>query len=397
MANDWFIKINNAEHGPLTSDKLKQLAQQGKVTPETFVKKGASGTWLQANHVTGLFPMAASAGAPTTAASLPKPDSPPNVPTATARPAVPSQRQNVPTALPPTPALPPVAEKKDNLVRNVGIAAGAIAVVIIALLVVPDMFRDKWELNNAHRVLAKLKEADGLQKSDPVAAYKIYDDVLKEAKQHKTTDLLTDELASAEKAQTALHAKVEDKIRAEEAEKQRHVDEETRPANEEKQRISAPTGYVIRMYGESQAPYLDDVDVPLTWTKTKKLAHRFPTKEEAERFVTELRRTLAISHAQRQLSDINGFGVESVDSDSNSTGGGAIPWGGLCCVACLAAPAICSWWAWQRGNRMRLQRANRMRHCPICEKENLAIGEGLSALRPPASMNATSRRLFAAS
>jgi hypothetical protein len=40
MSNDWYIKINNAEHGPLSSERLKQLAQQGKVTPDTPVKKG---------------------------------------------------------------------------------------------------------------------------------------------------------------------------------------------------------------------------------------------------------------------------------------------------------------------------------------------------------------------
>ena len=420
MSNDWYVKINNAEHGPLSSERLKQLALEGKVKPKTFVRKGDSGTWLKASHVTGLFPPAASAGTPATAVPPSKPNSPPSVPTATPRsavpavppPAMPSARpagpwRSAPTALsnqlrkdaddafaeiigekvlqtaPPstgntrpqeprtstptatsTPASPPVAEKKDNLVRNAGIAAGAIAVVIIALLVVPDLFRDKWELNNAHRVLAKLKEADGLQKSDPVAAHKIYDDVLKEAKQHKTTDLLSSELASAEKAMTALYAKVQDKSRAQEAEKRRAAEDEARPANEEKPRISAPSGYVIRMFGESQEPYLDDVNVPLTWTTTKSLAHRFPTKEEAERFVTQLRKTLAIAHAQRQLPSISGFGVESADSDSNSTGGGSnlAGWGGwCCCIGPMLGIVMGIWVAIQRGKRLR--------NCPACAKE----------------------------
>ena len=52
--NDWFVKINNAEHGPLTSERLKQLAQQGKVTPDTPVRKGQAGTWLKASSVKGL-------------------------------------------------------------------------------------------------------------------------------------------------------------------------------------------------------------------------------------------------------------------------------------------------------------------------------------------------------
>ena len=64
MANDWYVKIDNVEHGPLTAERLKQLAMQGKVTPETFVRKGATGTWLRAHNITGLFPLAASVAGP---------------------------------------------------------------------------------------------------------------------------------------------------------------------------------------------------------------------------------------------------------------------------------------------------------------------------------------------
>ena len=56
MSNDWFVRVNNAEHGPLSSDSLKQLVQQGKIGPETFIKQGASGTWLRASNVRGLLP-----------------------------------------------------------------------------------------------------------------------------------------------------------------------------------------------------------------------------------------------------------------------------------------------------------------------------------------------------
>ena len=56
MSDDWFVRVNNEEHGPLSSDRLKLLVQQGKIGPETFIKKGASGTWLRASHVKGLLP-----------------------------------------------------------------------------------------------------------------------------------------------------------------------------------------------------------------------------------------------------------------------------------------------------------------------------------------------------
>ena len=65
----------------------------------------------------------------------------------------------------------------------------------------PDLLRDKWEQNNSEGVVAKLKEADAFQKSDPFAAYKIYDEVLKEAQKHKVADeLFSKTLADAEKS-----------------------------------------------------------------------------------------------------------------------------------------------------------------------------------------------------
>ncbi len=132
-----------------------------------------------------------------------------------------------------------MGQAKDHLVRNVGIAAGAITVLILALIVVPDLLRDKWEQNNSERVVAKLKEADAFQKSDPFAAYKIYDEVLKEAQKHKVADeLFSKTLADAEKSRTTLYPKVQAQIRAEEAEKQRLAEEEARRAAAEKQRLA---------------------------------------------------------------------------------------------------------------------------------------------------------------
>ena len=60
MANDWFVKIDNkVESGPISSDTLKQLAQQGKIKRDTPLKKGASGNWISAGSIKGLpFPTA---------------------------------------------------------------------------------------------------------------------------------------------------------------------------------------------------------------------------------------------------------------------------------------------------------------------------------------------------
>jgi hypothetical protein len=108
MSTDWYIKINNAEHGPLSSDKLKQLAQQGKVTPDTSVKKGQAGTWHRANDVHGLFTTGNSHSAPAMAALPPKPAS--SAPTPT-----PSPPRVVPPALPQTAASLPASQPPDIL------------------------------------------------------------------------------------------------------------------------------------------------------------------------------------------------------------------------------------------------------------------------------------------
>ena len=55
MAAEWFVRIADVEHGPISSEALKQLAFEGQVTSELSVKKGASGNWVPAGRVKGLF------------------------------------------------------------------------------------------------------------------------------------------------------------------------------------------------------------------------------------------------------------------------------------------------------------------------------------------------------
>jgi len=116
---------------------------------------------------------------------------------------------------------------------------GGVCVLVIGFLVWFIATRDTWELDNASRVSAKLEEADRLQQSDPFAAYKAYDEVIKETKQHKIKEeQLAKRLANAEKSQAALYPKVQKKVRAEEAEKQRRVEEEARRVAVAKQRVA---------------------------------------------------------------------------------------------------------------------------------------------------------------
>ena len=78
-----------------------------------------------------------------------------------------------------------------------------------------------------------------LQKSDPSAAYKAYDEVLQEAKRHKIADTqFAETLASAEANRSALGKNIRVKIQAEEAEKERRADGE---AAEKKRKADADT------------------------------------------------------------------------------------------------------------------------------------------------------------
>lgn len=123
-----------------------------------------------------------------------------------------------------------------KVVAGVG---GVVCMITIGFLVWFVAIRDTWELHNVPQMSIRLDEADRLQKSDPLKAYKTYDEVLKEAEQHKVTDeQFLKKLAKAEKSRTALYQKVQEQIRAEEAEKQRQAEEEARRAAEEQRRVA---------------------------------------------------------------------------------------------------------------------------------------------------------------
>ena len=108
-------------------------------------------------------------------------------------------------------------QEKDCLVRNVAIVVVGITAFIVAVILVPHLMRDKWESYNMGRVIGRLEEADRLQQTDPLAAYKTYDAVLKEAQQHTITDEgFASKLAVAEQSRAALYEKVEEEIKAEE-------------------------------------------------------------------------------------------------------------------------------------------------------------------------------------
>jgi DNA-directed RNA polymerase subunit RPC12/RpoP len=56
VADGWYYQINGNTVGPVRSSEFKKAAAAGIVAPETLIRKGASGDWVTATDVKGLFP-----------------------------------------------------------------------------------------------------------------------------------------------------------------------------------------------------------------------------------------------------------------------------------------------------------------------------------------------------
>jgi hypothetical protein len=58
MAREWFIRHSGKECGPYSGQALKLLAESGRLTPDSLVKRGEHGHWAWARQLQGLaFPV----------------------------------------------------------------------------------------------------------------------------------------------------------------------------------------------------------------------------------------------------------------------------------------------------------------------------------------------------
>jgi hypothetical protein len=55
MATGWFVRRGANVEGPLSPGGLKRLAAMGELSPETPVRQGTDGQWVEARRVQGLF------------------------------------------------------------------------------------------------------------------------------------------------------------------------------------------------------------------------------------------------------------------------------------------------------------------------------------------------------
>ena len=79
MAEDWFVKIEGKEKGPITGQQLRVAVAKGKVLAEHLIRRGTDGPWVPAGRVKGLFPEQPSGDAKK-AAGQAKPAKPPAKP-----------------------------------------------------------------------------------------------------------------------------------------------------------------------------------------------------------------------------------------------------------------------------------------------------------------------------
>lgn len=55
MATQWFYKVMDEEHGPVTSSQLKRLADDGTIDRDCHVRRSEDEHWHNADEVNGLF------------------------------------------------------------------------------------------------------------------------------------------------------------------------------------------------------------------------------------------------------------------------------------------------------------------------------------------------------
>ena len=132
---------------------------------------------------------------------------------------------------------------KLNTATKVVIAFGATVILLMAglfgWLIFSFQSGDTWEPRNAVRIWKMLDEAKNEAQSDPLKAYRVSSDVVKEAKQHVIKDeKLVKAIADAEKFRTDTEPRIAELVRAEEADKKRLAEEQANRAKEERLRIA---------------------------------------------------------------------------------------------------------------------------------------------------------------
>ncbi len=55
MASQWYLNDSGQEVGPLSSSELRRLARDGRIRPDSWVRRVGEGGWIAASRVKNLF------------------------------------------------------------------------------------------------------------------------------------------------------------------------------------------------------------------------------------------------------------------------------------------------------------------------------------------------------
>jgi len=67
---EWYYRTRQREHGPISSQELKRLIDNGLVLPTTFIRRGTSGKWSHASELDGSFEQFGTATQPARATAM---------------------------------------------------------------------------------------------------------------------------------------------------------------------------------------------------------------------------------------------------------------------------------------------------------------------------------------
>lgn len=111
-------------------------------------------------------------------------------------------------------------EDERRHLKILGIFFAALLCVGLVATLIYLVTRDTWEQKNSQRILNRLEQADKSKDSDMLAAFQIYDEVLREASGHKVQDIvLQRKLEAAQSTRDKMKTRV-DEIRETEAGKE---------------------------------------------------------------------------------------------------------------------------------------------------------------------------------
>jgi hypothetical protein len=58
MGEEWIVRVEGKEYGPVETDELREWQREGRLIPENPVRRDGDPTWLKASDIPGVFPPA---------------------------------------------------------------------------------------------------------------------------------------------------------------------------------------------------------------------------------------------------------------------------------------------------------------------------------------------------